>query len=478
MSVKEKSIKTVYNFLNDSNLVIPKYQRPYKWTKEHVKQLFDDIQAFKNKSAYRLGTIVLHQNEGEKEKNIVDGEKKNIVDGQQRIVTLLMIIHELRKKEDIDEELEEKLKKLKIIDPSFPSNISRKNIYDNYQVIKKRVENFNTEHIEFLLNKCEFATFTLNDISEAFQFFDSQNARGKPLEPYDLLKAYHINKSDEKEEKRIGTLIKGWEDTIDKDKELTDEEKIMERLFGSLYCIRQWANGQSARYFIKENIGLFKGISEKSLWEELYTKQQELFARELDLHAKQRKIDLDKQKIDIHVLPFRITQRIIDGRRFFEMIAHYQKMVEKYVSKDCRECFKEDNLSDHAPEILNVINTYEGLRKGRLSDKRVRMIFDCLLLYYIDTFEHKEISAAIEQIFIWAYSLLVKKRGFREAGMNNHILNNEGLGHNPFEIIKKASQASDSTNHKPNNFDNKKGNYLKGIEEIRRLLDEVKRRFQ
>ena len=96
MGIKEKSIKTVYNFLHDSSLAIPEYQRPYKWTVKNVKQLFDDIQTFKkNKSAYRLGTIVLHW----------DGEKRNIVDGQQRTVTLLMTIHALREKEGIGEDL-------------------------------------------------------------------------------------------------------------------------------------------------------------------------------------------------------------------------------------------------------------------------------------------------------------------------------------------------------------------------------------
>ena len=98
---------------------------------------------------------------------------------------------------------------------TFSSYISKKNIYDNYKVIKKRVKNFNTEHINFLLNKCEFATFTLDDVSEAFQFFDSQNARGKPLEPYDLLKAYHLmkypineEKTGKEEEKKQVRLIK------------------------------------------------------------------------------------------------------------------------------------------------------------------------------------------------------------------------------------------------------------------------------
>ena len=36
---------TLYDFLNVSsrNILIPKYQRPYSWSKQNVKDLLDDI---------------------------------------------------------------------------------------------------------------------------------------------------------------------------------------------------------------------------------------------------------------------------------------------------------------------------------------------------------------------------------------------------------------------------------------------------
>lgn len=78
-------IISVYELLMDSALDIPQYQRPYKWTGKNINQLFSDIAIHKDKSAYRLGTIVFHQ----------DGETKNIVDGQQRTVSLLLAAHAL-----------------------------------------------------------------------------------------------------------------------------------------------------------------------------------------------------------------------------------------------------------------------------------------------------------------------------------------------------------------------------------------------
>ena len=56
-------IVSVYELLMDSALDVPKYQRPYKWTGKNINQLFSDIAIHKDKSAYRLGTIVFHQDE-------------------------------------------------------------------------------------------------------------------------------------------------------------------------------------------------------------------------------------------------------------------------------------------------------------------------------------------------------------------------------------------------------------------------------
>ena len=48
--------------LDGINLVIPEYQRPYKWTAKNANQLLDDIEESKNanKEVYRVGTLILH----------------------------------------------------------------------------------------------------------------------------------------------------------------------------------------------------------------------------------------------------------------------------------------------------------------------------------------------------------------------------------------------------------------------------------
>jgi len=76
------------NPIPDINLVIPPYQRPYKWTAKNAIQLLDDIIGAKkeNKETYRVGTLILHQ-EGR--------STYNIVDGQQRTITFSLLLKAL-----------------------------------------------------------------------------------------------------------------------------------------------------------------------------------------------------------------------------------------------------------------------------------------------------------------------------------------------------------------------------------------------
>ena len=74
------------------NLVLPNYQRPYKWTYKNMVDLLGDLSdAVMNSEKYdnfkyRVGTIILHE--------VSDGAEKryDIVDGQQRALSLALIM--------------------------------------------------------------------------------------------------------------------------------------------------------------------------------------------------------------------------------------------------------------------------------------------------------------------------------------------------------------------------------------------------
>ena len=73
------------------NFSIPSYQRGYRWTKENIYALLDDLYEFSqsNETTYCLQPIVL--------KYLNDG-KLRIIDGQQRLTTIYLILKALEPK--------------------------------------------------------------------------------------------------------------------------------------------------------------------------------------------------------------------------------------------------------------------------------------------------------------------------------------------------------------------------------------------
>ncbi len=415
-------IQSVRSLLEDSALAIPLYQRPYKWTSKHVNQLFSDITTFKDRSSYRLGTVVLHK----------EGNKENIVDGQQRILTLLLTVKALiryRKERLERNDLSEQLEKLNetIIDPDFASNISKQNLYNNYLEISRIVSryDFTEHHIDFLLNKCEFVIFSLNDISEAFQFFDSQNARGRDLEPHDLLKAYHLREFSPGDAHLKGQTVATWENS--------ETEELAELFSRYLYRIRNWTNGESARYFGKDDTYLFKGVNIESMVNYPYVEHLRMAHYFVDNYNDNYERHIDKHNINF---PFYLDQIIINGRRFFEMSNHYLYEVRQILDLDKLSINNE--LDGYAVDIIKAIGNYEG--RYRTGDRYVRGMFDCLLLFYIDKFGTTELSRAIEKIFIWAYTLRLKMRVLQLASMDNYVLKV-----NLFKKLKDAITPNDFT---------------------------------
>lgn len=422
-STVQKGIISVRQLLADPDLAIPQYQRPYKWTSRHVAQLFSDIAVFRDKNSYRLGTVVFH----------LDDRQKNIVDGQQRTITLMLAAHALirlrrngLKRNDLKGQLDEL--KSKMVIPIFKSDISKVNIHANYLEIARIIgrADFDEEQINFLLNQCEVVTFTLTDISEAFQFFDSQNARGKDLEPHDLLKAFHLREFSYHEDHLKRDTVSKWENS--KTAELST-------LFAQyLYRIRNWTKGESARYFGKEDTDLFKGVNVETFSNYPYIEHLRLAHHFVDHYngGYERKIDGHKM-----AFPFYLDQIIINGRRFFEMTDHYLGEVGWVVDTDIlQKRIGGASLNGFAKEVFEAITSYQG--RNRTGDRHVRVMFDCLLFYYIDKFGFAEISRAIEKIFIWAYSLRLQMQVLQLASMDNYVLEN-----NLFKRLKDATRPSD-----------------------------------
>ena len=404
--IAEAKVITLTELYTLKNLKIPEYQRPYKWTEKNVNNLIDDIISNKDKSEYRLGTLVLH----------LFDQNLDIVDGQQRIVTLMLILYAISEKY---ERVKELYANNKLKGHEFNNPISQKNIYKNYQLIKQRINDFDEATVDFLLTKCTFVKIVLNDVSEAFQFFDSQNSRGKELEPHDLLKAYHLREMREIPSDEQTEIIEKWED-ID-----TDE---LANLFEYLYRIKNWSKSKSAREFTKDEISVFKGIS---LNNKIYYPYERIFYVAEFFIEKIAKAPLVETEY-----PFQLDNIIINGKRFFEMIYQYSKL-----KKDLPNLIKKWNS-----EIYNILyadhkyNNKDYAGYYRVGDNYTKILFECACIYFLDKFgESKELKKVFEKIFLWAFSLRLISGSIKFVSVDNFAKEDDSF----FKYIKEALYASD-----------------------------------
>lgn len=407
MSIVDSNIKSIGEYLKNRQLDIPYYQRPYKWTNKNVIQLIDDIHRFKSDTPYRIGTVVIHREDG----------KDRIVDGQQRTITFLLILKAITEYilDTLNDALKDKISEVngQLFAPVFKSDITKENIQKNYNAIKRKLDNMDESFVDYFLNKCEVTYFVIDDVSEAFQFFDSQNARGKDLEPHDLLKAYHLREMDTKgnsiNEDEVKKLVSTWENT---------DSKELAKLFSEfLYRVRGWSKGDSSKYFSKKDTVLFKGITLDSIDLYPYT----LIYRNMEEYLKIRGV----MNADTS-FPFQLDQTIINGKHFFEMIGFYKNLYDNVY-------LYLDGLDKAAQDIIKKLGEYDG--RNRTGDKYVRMLFDCALLFYIDKFGMKDVSKAIEQIFIWAYRIRLTYQNLQLISVDNYVVRELNL----FKKIKEAT---------------------------------------
>ncbi|MFT6507693.1 MAG: hypothetical protein ACJAUK_001787 [Colwellia polaris] len=402
-------------------LTIPEYQRPYKWQPKHVNQLIDDIFNHRTKPCYRLGTVVLHQ-----DKESVNENKKqtlNIVDGQQRLLTLTLLCTIL--------DGAEKTISSTLLEHKFESSVSIDNLKNNAQIISERVASLTApekqELLNFVLDKCELIQVTLDDLSEAFQFFDSQNARGKALAPHDLLKAYHLREMmDATTQAERLQHVSLWEQGVNPDDDSANLHIIMGEF---LFRMRRWIDGDYGITFSRHNIDVFKGIN---LDNTQYAYVDAMLA--LDYAVETFNADparkWDKQTKSY---PFQVEQVMINGKRFFEYIQHYMAIhTSLFVGNEAKLSLFVDKYA-----------RYSGShRKG---DSYVRNLFLCTVMYYFDKFGDVELEKAAQICYRWAYYLRLELQRISMESVDNHAKSRSGL----FRAIRKAVHPQQVLNFQP-----------------------------
>lgn len=374
-------------------LSIPDYQRPYRWRSEHVLQLLEDIQRnLKNAGSYRIGTIILHRHSG----------SYDIVDGQQRMVTLNLILHYLYSQtRDMNSNEVRSNCGLPLLSSSFPHSDSQVNIAQNYKTIKEWFKRINgSDHKEFerfILQKCELVEIILDDLSEAFQLFDSQNARGKALEPYDLLKAFHLREMAEEVEEEKKKCVKSWEEAVNKG--------MLNNLGKYIFRIRKWARGGKPGEFSKADIAEFKGISINDAVSYPYMKS--ILMNDVLLNSMSGNSLYKIMGVDTD-FPFRLTQPIVNGRMFFKMIEHYNKRYTRL--------FEDDNF---IKTFYQEYCKYNG--HHRIGDRYVSELFKALLLFYDDKYGKEDLQEVVFVFYKWAYRLRLTQKRVFYSSIDKHV---------------------------------------------------------
>ena len=377
--------KKVGELLKEGNLRIPSYQRPYKWNRKHIRNLFYDLRDAMGKKEYQIGSVILHENDG-----------YDIVDGQQRLISISLFLHLL-------DELENYKGAKQLLSAAVFGELSCYHASENYNEWENLTqlvgENQAKDICNFLLENCSVSVITMPQkrLSEAFQLFDSQNNRGKSLEPHDLLKAYHLRKQDSEDER----IVEKWEQFVE-DKDLSLKELFDKHLFR----MRRWSRGETGltnkRYgsylrFTEDFIDDFKGV---------------------DLNQNFPYLELYRH---IENLPMSITMPIIDGSKFFEYIESAHETVKDH--KDFLNAKlgfsdepegEEKNLA-YPKGMLNIYNS----SKGRYL--KCHNIFLNICSLFAERFGKDELSKDIvETLFIWSYYPRVKSKAIYDATFGNY----------------------------------------------------------
>ena len=377
-------IKKVLNLL-EMNLHIPNYQRPYKWSYRNMAELLSDICDATDNSKrygdynYRIGSVILHKTSA-----ITGAESYNVVDGQQRILSLCLIMKYL--KPDFH---------CSIFDEEFSDKETQENLRQNYTVVRdffEHNENMAKSVAAALENIIEAVIIYVNTESEAFQLFDSQNTRGRPLNPHDLLKAYHLREMHNRvSTSKIEATVTKWENAQTKD---------IRELFGDyLFPIKCWTVGKKSHTFSAKDIECYKGVNKESLYS--YAKRAE--------SAKNN---------------FQITSPFLSGESFFEMVQHYLTLLAT-VKKEFKCKFKD---------------MYEITTKHHSTGfKYTTTLFYASLLAYYDKFKNFD-ERAVKKLFTWAFMLRVDMESLGYESINRYALGSESYSNeiNMFAFIKEA----------------------------------------
>ncbi|TQR53257.1 DUF262 domain-containing protein [Campylobacter troglodytis] len=213
---QDKGLKALKD-LENLNFFIPNYQRGYRWGKEEINALLEDVWDFANAehkdSFYCLQPIVVKKND----------KRYNVIDGQQRLTTIFLIVkflknehlfnlaYETRQNEEQDSR--EFLCNIESKSKSETNNIDFYHFYEAYQTIKNFFSDSKINKEKFtntLLEDCQILWYELSKDESENEVFRRLNIGKIPLQEAENIKALFLSKNENLNEDDIKERAKFW----------------------------------------------------------------------------------------------------------------------------------------------------------------------------------------------------------------------------------------------------------------------------
>lgn len=429
---REKGVRVVtVGELLDEGLTIPPYQRPYSWEPVTALQLFDDIRnAFKAESAapnglpdagqaqepsYVLGAVILHRDN--------EDVQTHVVDGQQRLLTLTMLLDLL----DEASELPTEVLPIEHEDQTAPVVRVRTELARRVKHMGEPIQAL----ADFIRNNCEIIRVETDDADEAFRVFDSQNYRGKPLLPHDLLKAYHLREMSGESDAMREALVEVWQNVPDAE---------LDRLFSTyLWRIKRWTRGLSAPTFAARHIDSFKGLTPKSA--STPAARYHLAAQTAVPMLAAWAEHPDETDRMVNRTRFQIDAPVVAGRPFFEMVTFMLGELRRLRHEGFDELYEDEGREKAWGNFASTDDDFREL-PSRARYRYVSELYLASLLYYTNRFGDADIRESRHRLFTWANHLRTRHQRLQLATVNKYARSLED-SQSAFVLLRSAETATE-----------------------------------
>ncbi|WP_322409024.1 DUF262 domain-containing HNH endonuclease family protein [Microbacterium invictum] len=208
----------------DRTIVVPVYQRQYRWDIGNCEQLLTDIRAvadLDDRHMHFIGSVL----------SAVSDEELVLIDGQQRITTLMLLVAALQHAVgDADPALSAQLRdvllregepgagprttlrphrawadvfRAVVLGDDADPAVRASRFADNYAFFRSQVSPDEAPHIWRGLQKLEHVAISLGSGANAQQIFESLNSTGEPLRDHELIHNYVLMGLSHAEQVRI-----------------------------------------------------------------------------------------------------------------------------------------------------------------------------------------------------------------------------------------------------------------------------------